>query len=47
MNDQSLPLKKQPRSLDSVRSVTQDDIVYEHIFDAILEQRPGTGHQIE
>ncbi len=44
MNDQSLPLKKQPRSLDSVRSVTQNDVVYEHIFDAILEQRlaPGT-----
>src|SRR6195952_1031286 len=44
MNDQSLPLKKQPRSSDSGRSVTQDDIVYEHIFDAILEQRlaPGT-----
>ncbi|WP_147477514.1 GntR family transcriptional regulator, partial [Pseudomonas avellanae] len=44
MNDQSLPLKKQPRSPDSGRSVTQDDIVYEHIFDAILEQRlaPGT-----
>ncbi|MCF5647319.1 GntR family transcriptional regulator, partial [Pseudomonas syringae] len=44
MNDQSLPLKKQPRSLDSSRSVTQDDVVYEHIFDAILEQRlaPGT-----
>lgn len=36
MNDQSLPLKKQPRSLDSVRSVTQNDVVYEHIFDAIL-----------
>ncbi|KPW61678.1 Transcriptional regulator GntR [Pseudomonas caricapapayae] len=42
MNDQSLPLKKQPRSAS--RSVTQDDIVYEHVFDAILEQRlaPGT-----
>ncbi|KPW99500.1 GntR family transcriptional regulator [Pseudomonas savastanoi] len=45
MNDQSLPLKKQPRGTTSAsRSVTQDDIVYEHIFDAILEQRlaPGT-----
>ncbi|KPX88284.1 hypothetical protein ALO62_04595, partial [Pseudomonas amygdali pv. myricae] len=45
MNDQSLPLKKQPRGTTSAsRSVTQDDVVYEHIFDAILEQRlaPGT-----
>lgn len=44
MNDQSLPLKKQPRSLGSSRNVTQDDVVYEHVFDAILEQRlaPGT-----
>ena len=39
MNDQSLPLKKQPRSLGSSRNVTQDDVVYEHVFDAILEQR--------
>ncbi|MFH7407651.1 GntR family transcriptional regulator, partial [Pseudomonas syringae pv. tagetis] len=37
MNDQSLPLKKQPRS-DS-RSVTHDDIVYDNVFDTILEQR--------
>ena len=44
MNDQSLPLKKQPRSLGVSRNVTQDDVVYEHVFDAILEQRlaPGT-----
>ncbi|RMP57401.1 GntR family transcriptional regulator [Pseudomonas syringae pv. atrofaciens] len=44
MNDQSLPLKKQPRRLGLSRNVTQDDIVYEHVFDAILEQRlaPGT-----
>ncbi|MBI6768078.1 GntR family transcriptional regulator [Pseudomonas syringae] len=44
MNDQSLPLKKQPRRLGLSRNVTQDDIIYEHVFDAILEQRlaPGT-----
>ncbi|WP_439867651.1 GntR family transcriptional regulator [Pseudomonas syringae] len=44
MNDQSLPLKKQPRRLGLSRNVTQDDFVYEHVFDAILEQRlaPGT-----
>ncbi len=44
MNDRSLPLKKQPRSLGLSRNVTQDDVVYEHVFDAILEQRltPGT-----
>ncbi len=35
MNDQSLPLKKQPRRLGLSRNVTQDDIVYEHVFDAI------------
>ena len=44
MNDQSLPLKKLPRSLGVSRNLTQDDVVYEHVFDAILEQRlaPGT-----
>ncbi|MBU1331048.1 MAG: GntR family transcriptional regulator [Gammaproteobacteria bacterium] len=44
MNDQLQPLKKQPRAGKSARSGTQDDIVYAHIFDAILEQRlaPGT-----
>jgi DNA-binding GntR family transcriptional regulator len=44
MNDQLQPLKKQPRGGKSARSGTQDDIVYAHIFDAILEQRlaPGT-----
>ncbi len=44
MNDQLQPLKKQPRTGKSARSGTQDDIVYAHIFDAILEQRlaPGT-----
>ncbi|MFI8747030.1 GntR family transcriptional regulator [Pseudomonas sp. NPDC077186] len=44
MNDQLQPLKKQPRTGKSSRSGTQDDVVYAHIFDAILEQRlaPGT-----
>ncbi|MCD5981842.1 GntR family transcriptional regulator [Pseudomonas sp. CDFA 610] len=44
MNDQSLPLKKPTRPASAGNSPTQDDIVYAHIFDAILEQRlaPGT-----
>ncbi|MBP0950379.1 GntR family transcriptional regulator [Pseudomonas alliivorans] len=44
MNDQSLPLKKPTRPARAGNSPTQDDIVYAHIFDAILEQRlaPGT-----
>ncbi|CAE6912777.1 MULTISPECIES: GntR family transcriptional regulator [Pseudomonas] len=44
MNDQLQPLKKQSRASLAGRSGTQDDIVYAHIFDAILEQRlaPGT-----
>ncbi|QXG34600.1 GntR family transcriptional regulator [Pseudomonas viridiflava] len=44
MNDQSLPLKKPTRPARAGNSLTQDDIVYAHIFDAILEQRlaPGT-----
>ncbi|WP_122206797.1 GntR family transcriptional regulator [Pseudomonas viridiflava] len=44
MNDQSLPLKKPTRPAKASVSLTQDDIVYAHIFDAILEQRlaPGT-----
>ncbi|MEE5132297.1 GntR family transcriptional regulator [Pseudomonas alliivorans] len=44
MNDQSLPLKKPTRPARTGNSPTQDDIVYAHIFDAILEQRlaPGT-----
>jgi len=44
MNDQSLPLKKPTRTAKAPSNVTQDDIVYAHIFDAILEQRlaPGT-----
>lgn len=44
MNDQLQPLKKQPRTGKTVRTGTQDDIVYAHIFEAILEQRlaPGT-----
>ncbi|RMM66548.1 Transcriptional regulator, GntR family [Pseudomonas savastanoi pv. glycinea] len=47
MNDQSLPLKKKPRGTTSAsRSVTQDDVVYEHIFDAILEQRLGVGTKL-
>ena len=38
------PLKKQPSALKSGRTGTQDDGVYAHIFEAILEQRlaPGT-----
>ncbi|SHM89669.1 DNA-binding transcriptional regulator, GntR family [Pseudomonas asturiensis] len=44
MNDQSLPLKKPMRPAKASQSLTQDDVVYAHIFDAILEQRlaPGT-----
>ena len=44
MNEQLQPLKKQTREGKSTRSGTQDDVVYAHIFDAILEQRlaPGT-----
>ncbi|WP_339460389.1 GntR family transcriptional regulator [Pseudomonas sp. EA_105y_Pfl2_R69] len=44
MNEQLQPLKKQSREGKSTRSGTQDDVVYAHIFDAILEQRlaPGT-----
>src|SRR5450830_78956 len=44
MNEQLQPLKKQPRAGKTGRSGTQDDIVYAHIFEAILEQRlaPGT-----
>jgi len=43
MNEQLQPLKKPTRN-GKVRTGTQDDIVYAHIFDAILEQRlaPGT-----
>ena len=44
MNEPLSPLKKQPRANRPVRSGTQDDVVYAHIFEAILEQRlaPGT-----
>jgi len=44
MNDTLPPLKKQPRTAKTGRSGTQDDRVYAHIFEAILEQRlaPGT-----
>ena len=44
MNEQLQPLKKQPRAGKTGRTGTQDDIVYAHIFEAILEQRlaPGT-----
>ncbi len=44
MNEQLQPLKKQPRVGKASHSGTQDDVVYAHIFDAILEQRlaPGT-----
>ncbi|MFP7909648.1 MULTISPECIES: GntR family transcriptional regulator [Pseudomonadaceae] len=43
MNEQLQPLKKPSRAAKG-RTGTQDDIVYAHIFDAILEQRlaPGT-----
>src|SRR3546814_5492078 len=43
MNEQLQPLKK-PTKTGKTRTGTQDDIVYAHIFDAILEQRlaPGT-----
>ena len=36
-NEQLQPLKKQPRAGKAGRSGTQDDIVYAHIFEAILE----------
>ncbi|MFF7707817.1 FCD domain-containing protein [Pseudomonas sp. NPDC007930] len=44
MNEQLQPLKKQARTAKLGRSGTQDDMVYAHIFEAILEQRlaPGT-----
>ncbi|MBA1196700.1 GntR family transcriptional regulator [Pseudomonas plecoglossicida] len=44
MNEQLQPLKKPVRTGKAGRSGTQDDIVYAHIFEAILEQRlaPGT-----
>ena len=44
MKEQLQPLKKTPSAGKVVRSGTQDDIVYAHIFEAILEQRlaPGT-----
>ncbi|MGH8352001.1 MAG: GntR family transcriptional regulator [Pseudomonas sp.] len=44
MNEQLQPLKKQPRAGKGIRTGTQDDVVYAHIFEAILEQRlaPGT-----
>ena len=44
MNEPLQPLKKQTRAGKGNRIGTQDDVVYAHIFDAILEQRlaPGT-----
>jgi DNA-binding GntR family transcriptional regulator len=44
MNEPLTPLKKQPRPAKTVRSGTQDDMVYTYVFEAILEQRlaPGT-----
>jgi len=44
MNEPLPTLKKLPRTAKPVRSGTQDDMVYAHIFEAILEQRlaPGT-----
>ena len=44
MNDQLQPLKKPASTVKVLRSGTQDERVYAHIFEAILEQRlaPGT-----
>jgi DNA-binding GntR family transcriptional regulator len=44
MNESLQPLKKPARASKTPRTGTQDDVVYAHIFDAILEQRlaPGT-----
>ena len=44
MTEQLQPLKQSSRTSKAGRSGTQDDVVYAHIFDAILEQRlaPGT-----
>ncbi len=44
MTDQLQHIRKPPRTGKAARSGTQDEIVYAHIFDAILEQRlaPGT-----
>lgn len=44
MNEQLQPLKQAPLAAQAGRSGTQDDRVYAHIFEAILEQRlaPGT-----
>jgi DNA-binding GntR family transcriptional regulator len=44
MNEPLPPLNKLLRTAKAVRSGTQDDVVYAHIFEAILEQRlaPGT-----
>jgi DNA-binding GntR family transcriptional regulator len=39
MNEQLPPLKKQPRAGKGTRTGTQDEVVYAHIFEAILEQR--------
>ena len=39
MNEQLQPLKKPSREGKTTRSGTQDDVVYAHIFEAILEQR--------
>ncbi len=38
MTDQLQHIRKPPRT-GKARSGTQDEIVYAHIFDAILEQR--------
>ena len=44
MNEPLPTLKKLPRIAKTLRNGTQDDVVYAHIFEAILEQRlaPGT-----
>lgn len=44
MNEAVQSLSKTPRAAKTVRAGTQDEVVYAHIFEAILEQRlaPGT-----
>ena len=39
MNDVEHSLKKPPRAAQGTRNGTQDEVVYAHIFEAILEQR--------
>lgn len=46
MNEPLPPLKKPPSALKPGRSGTQDDGVYAHIFEAILEQRLAPGNKL-